>query len=1046
MTDNPRLQRLLDELLDSQATPEEVCASCPELLPEVRRRWGKIRRVQADLDALFPASSEHGTSPRAVPPAGPAPPEIPGYNVEGVLGRGGMAVVYRAWHQRLHRPVALKMLLAGAHAQPAERERFEREAEAVAALRHPNIVPVYDVGDVSGQPYFTMELVEGGSLAETIQGVPQSAREAAPLVATLAEAVHAAHQRGIVHRDLKPGNILLAADGTPKVTDFGLARRLDDSAGLTLSGALVGTPCYMAPEQAQRDKGAIGPATDIYALGTILYELLTGRPPFRSDTASATLHQVVNEEPVPPRRLNPRVPRDLQTICLKCLHKEPHKRYANAQALAEDLRRFERGEPIKARPVRWPGRLARWARRRPALAGALAFGVLLASALVVTVVWWHGQRAALAATAVAYAEADLGESERLRDQGEFTTSAAVLQRARDRLDEYVPPQLRDRLRTAVDRLELVTRLDTIRLRRSVLPGKDDEMDTAQADRDYEEAFRSAGLGTDQEEARVVAVRVGNSPVCKALVAALDDWAVCTTDSRRRAWLLRVARLADPDPWRDRLRDPSPEAWSDPARLGELAREAPVAQESVQLLVALGVRIQKAGRREDAIAYLRRVQQAHPEDFYANNMLGNALFDVGEYGDAVGHFRAALAVRPSSTIAWANLGVSLSQLQRWDEARVAFEESLRIDPDNGWAHIGFGEVLRHEGHTDQAIEHLERAISLVNSSSRLHSELAFALQDQKRWGEAITHFRAAVALQPDAPWLQFDLGMALNSPGHQDEAIEYLRKTLDLDPRYPAARVNLARILFDQGRADEGIAELRQAIELDSNDTVARAELCRELVRLGRWQELRAAWREELDTGPSEHDAWFGYAELCLFLGDENEYRRARADLLSHFGATADPTVAERTGRACLLLPASEVELAQAVALTERAASSGVGEDDFAYPYRLFAKGLADYRLGQYDDAIALMNGKAAKAEYMGPSQRLITAMAQYQNGQKDQARKTLAAAIASYDWSESKADNHDAWIAHILRREAEALIVPDMAASSEGRTEATDMNSLMEER
>ena len=678
MTDNPRLTQLIDELLNSESTPEEVCASCPELLAEVRRRWEKIKRIDAELDALFPASTAHGTSPPPLPPPDGGLPEIPGYQVQGVLGQGGVGVVYRAFHQRLQRPVALKMLLAGAHAQLAERERFQREAEAVAALRHPNIVQIYDVDEVDGRPYLTMELVDGGSLAEAIQGVPKPAHEAAALMARLADAIHAAHQNGIVHRDLKPGNILLATDGTPKVTDFGLARRLDSSEGLTLSGALVGTPSYMAPEQARGDKSAIGPSTDIYALGSILYELLTGRPPFRSDNASATLYQIANEEPVPPRRLNPQVPRDLQTICLKCLQGEPHKRYSSAQELADDLRRFERGEPSRARPVGPLERAVRWARRRPGLAGALAAGALLALALVITGVWWHGQRVALEAAAVAYAEADLSEAERLTGRGEFTTSAAVLQRARDRLDQCVPRELHDRLWTAVDTLDLVTRLDAIRLRRSILPGKDYEMDTAQADRDYEEAFRSAGLGADQEAARVVAARVGDSPARKALVAALDDWAVCTPNSRRRAWLLRVARLADPDPWRDRLRDPSPEAWSDRARLAELAREAPVAKESVQLLVALGVRLQKAGGREDAIDYLRRVQHAHPGDFYANNMLGDALFDVGEYGDAVGHFRAALAVRPDSTIAWANLGVSLSQLQRWDEARVAHEESLRID--------------------------------------------------------------------------------------------------------------------------------------------------------------------------------------------------------------------------------------------------------------------------------------------------------------------------------------------------------------------------------
>jgi tRNA A-37 threonylcarbamoyl transferase component Bud32 len=379
--DEPRVQELLAELFDRQATPEEVCGTCPDLLPVVRGRWRQICQLRAELDALLPIWP-HESPP--TPPTEEMPlPQVPGYEVESVLGHGGMGVVYRARHPRLDRLVALKMALAGSYAGPHERERFRREAEAVAALRHPNVVQVYDVGDTDGRPYFTMELMEGGSLARQLAGAPQPARQAAALLATLAGAVRAAHEAGVVHRDLKPGNVLLTADGTPKVADFGLARRLDADERLTLSGAVLGTPSYTAPEQACGDRGAVGPRTDVYALGAILYECLTGRPPFQGETAAATMNQVITYDPVPPSRLNFKVPRDLETICLKCLQKAPSHRYASAAALADDLRGFEEGRPIQARPVGRLEKTARWVHRNPTVAGLSAVAALALVAVAV---------------------------------------------------------------------------------------------------------------------------------------------------------------------------------------------------------------------------------------------------------------------------------------------------------------------------------------------------------------------------------------------------------------------------------------------------------------------------------------------------------------------------------------------------------------------------------------------------------------------------------------------------------------------------------------
>jgi WD40 repeat protein len=301
-----------------------------------------------------------------------------------------MGIVYKARQIGLKRLVALKVIRAGTRARQEELRRFRREAEVMARLQHPNIEQVYEVGEHDGHPFLSLEFIDGGSLAAKLAGTPQPSRQAAELVETLARAMEVAHQHGIIHRDLKPSNILLQTRGEPsgslgipKIADFGLAKHLDDDGEQTRSGAVLGTPRYMAPEQAEGRVRDVGPTSDVYALGAILYELLTGRPPFLGGSTLMTIALVLSVEPVPPRRLQPSVPQDLETICLKCLQKQPARRYSTALALAEDLRRFLSGEPIQARPVSSWERAHKWARRRPALA-ALALVSSLAALLLLT--------------------------------------------------------------------------------------------------------------------------------------------------------------------------------------------------------------------------------------------------------------------------------------------------------------------------------------------------------------------------------------------------------------------------------------------------------------------------------------------------------------------------------------------------------------------------------------------------------------------------------------------------------------------------------------
>jgi serine/threonine-protein kinase len=1296
MTDDPRMQQLLDELLDSRCTPEEVCGSCPELLPEVRARWRQMNRVQAELDALFPPQCELDTPAPARASAEMALPQIPGYEVEAVLGRGGMGVVFRAKHLRLNRTVALKMLLAGAYAGPHERVRFQCEAEAVAGLRHMNIVQVYDVAEHEGWPYFTMELVEGGSLAQKLTGTPQPVRQTAALLATLAEAVQVAHQGGIIHRDLKPANILLTPDGAPKISDFGLARHLEGGAARTQSGMPLGTPSYMAPEQAGGKSRAIGCASDVYALGAILYELLTGRPPFKAETAAETVLQVISQEPASPLHFNPRVPRDLETICLKCLHKDPERRYVSARALADELMRFLEGRPIQARPLGWPERLWRWARRNPATAALVTTGLVLV-ALALGGGWWlqrqqaerRAQTARQEGRAWQAVDAALEQAAAFRKQGHWPEALAALEAAERLLDTSTPADLRERVQQGRADAKMGADLEEIRLR--LLEGRRNHQKAAlRGDQLYAEAFRNYGIDLATLEPAEAAQRIRSSAIRESLLAFLYDWVLNWEADADRARLRAVLERADDDDWRRRLRQAFAVAY-DPAKREELlrAREAP-AQPPV-VLAALSSVLTRGPQEEKVRALLREAQQRHPDDFWINFQLGYLLQEERPQ-EALGYFRAALASRPQSGQAHTMLGRALRDtgdidaaiasfrkvielnpnraggrdLARvlaprggLDEARVIWQKILQDDPPQHEPFYGYAQLCAFLGH-EQAYrpackalldhladgthhwtdlerdslaclllpswgEELRRAVVLVDravtagprfpepDNAYLLLVKGLAEYRQGRHEKAIPLLKESAALLPNRPGPRLVLAMAQFQSGSTDEArttlaaavrdynwksaqanhptawvshvlrrqaeamilpklVAFLRgeyqpqdnderfallgvcqfegrhaaaarlyadaftahpdladhlttqcryrtlreehpsddrmEPLDTECRYLAARCaalagcgqssdgaklgteertrwrkqavawlradlavwartldtdsamdhELARkmltywqvepdlaalregsaldqmspderkgcfALWDEVRAVLGrIAGQQRAVALDAKHKDFLGVLRDKLIRHGRLDGARGAWKTALQANPLDHNDWFGYAELCLFLGQEDEYRRARQALLARFGATVNPYFAERTCRTCLLLPPSADELRQAVALARRAVATDRSSDHkWAHPWFQFAQGLAEYRQGQFDRAIATMRGEASQLSW--PATRLVLAMALHRSGQLAEARKTLAAAVQSYDWRIDRARDHDAWICHVLRREAETLIAPN---------------------
>jgi eukaryotic-like serine/threonine-protein kinase len=624
-------------------TPEEVCADHPELLTEVRRRWGRMCAIEGELDALFPTPGD-GTD-ADTPPFQHADadwPRIPGYDEEALLGRRGMGVIYQARHRRLNRLVALKMLIAGAYAGPPERARFQREAEAVASLRHANIVAVYVVGDHEGCPYFTMELLE----------------------------------------------------------------------------------------------------------------MLTGRPPFRGETATQTERQVVQDEPVSPSRSNTKVPRDLETICLKCLSKEPQRRYVSASALADDLRRFGEGRPIQARPVGWGERSWRWCRRNPTVAALLVTALALVGLASGGGVWLVQQRARHDAEMRNDVSTAVAQAERLRQGLHFREARESLEQVRQRVGRAGPDDLRGQVDQARADLDLVEHLDDARIQvPTLVEGK---YEPAGAERMYSAAFVAGGLGREGDDSESMAARVQESAVRAEIVAALDDWASITPDLRRRAWLLAVARRADPDPVRGRLREP--ELWQDSARLTRLAREPSATGVSPQLATALGRVSRRSGG--DAVALLSAAQARFPEDFWLNFELGWALYDAQRWDKALGYCRAALALRPKASPVYDCLGYILRHMGRVDEAIGYFQQALRLDPGYVAAHVNLAYALKSKGRLDEAIGHLQQTLGIAPTSALIHTNLALALRDKGRLDEAIGHLQQALSVEPKSGAVHYNLGMAL----------------------------------------------------------------------------------------------------------------------------------------------------------------------------------------------------------------------------------------------------------------------------------------------
>ncbi len=443
----PRSASRVDEAI-ARYLEEASAGRRPEPQDFIRRNPA----VAAELEEFF--RDEHGflARLRSLSPSGSRPSWMKerspldgarvfgDYDLVEEIARGGMGAVYKAFDRRLERTVALKVILGGVLASPADLRRFHTEARAAARLEHSHIVPIHEVGEVGGQAYYTMKLLDGGSLAQRLANCASDLRGVAAMLEKVARAVHGAHQRGVLHRDLKPSNILFDAAGEPHVADFGLAKVLDADGTVTRTGAAVGTPAYMAPEQARGERERLSACTDVYALGVVLYELLAKRLPFAGGSSVEVLRRVVEEEPAPPRRWNPKAPRDLETVALKCLEKDPARRYATAEGLAEDLRRWLQGEPILARRASSAGRVVKWAKRRPSSAALVATLATLLLAAALGGIWYAAARRHEAEVAAEYERHDRYSRllfiacDRVK-AGILDTAKALLEETRPKLGE-----------------------------------------------------------------------------------------------------------------------------------------------------------------------------------------------------------------------------------------------------------------------------------------------------------------------------------------------------------------------------------------------------------------------------------------------------------------------------------------------------------------------------------------------------------------------------------------------------------------------------------
>jgi eukaryotic-like serine/threonine-protein kinase len=749
-----------------------------------------------------------------------APIEPPDYEFCGELGRGGMGVVYKARHRRLNRLVALKMI-RGSYVDEVQIARFKIEAEAVAALRHPNILQIYDIGEHNGYPYVALELLEGGSLIGRLMGTVPPPKQAAEWMVPLVLAMDAAHQAGIVHRDLKSANILFSADGIPKITDFGLAKRLEADEGQTHTGQIMGTPSYMAPEQARGDTKLAGPPADIYALGAMLYEMLTGRPPFKGVSAMDTVKQVIEQDPVSPSRVQYHVPRDLETICMKCLQKEPRKRYATAKDMADDLSRYLRGEPIKARRTPPIERAVKWTKRRPAKATALAFVTLgLLGTLAFGAWYWNQQRALerLARQHLTQVREETGNDHESARQAiavsDWNSASGILTKRNAILQSEASPALATlKARTGQMLAEVQSSLKSEQALAEKQKAKievearyqrflDQRREALFRDTQFTGLLPSTNLDLTRKAAEgalsVFAQRRGQ-----------DDWALddlptsLSTEQQsevREGCYELFMVLADVLAGQDKAQvDKALRILESAARLRP---DHPRAFHWKRASLLAAKNDVAGAERERAEALL-----VTPKNAFDYFLIGQDEYKRHRFADSIHDFEMALRGRPDHFWAKCLQAICFIETKNFDAAKSNLFGCLQAEPDSAWLYLLRGFASGQLGARD---------LNLVKTSPGRESNLKKGADDEFNKAEA--DFQAAFEKLRRAPdndllyILLVNRGLVRYQRGLLGQAAaDYLQAIAIKDD--PNAHANLAFVYQKQGRMDEAIAQFDFAIAL-----------------------------------------------------------------------------------------------------------------------------------------------------------------------------------------------------------------------------------------